>query len=209
VATALVWTPTGSEFGPGFGDFENHTSPATRLGVHFTRSDENKQSQPNTETFDNTQIRLSDGTVVFTPDIFGPGVLVEDVRVRMTSIDAGVKYRGYSLDGEYYFRWLDNFRGIATEGVPPLFDHGFQLQGTAMVVPKLLQLYLGASKISGEHGNPWDARAGVNWFPWKNKVVRWNAEALYLMNSPSGTTSLPYSVGSRGFVFHTTLELAF
>ena len=44
----------------------------TRLAAHFTRSDENRESQPSSDTFENTQLRLSDGTVIFTPDLFGP-----------------------------------------------------------------------------------------------------------------------------------------
>jgi hypothetical protein len=46
ISTSLVWKPTTGEFGPGFGDFENHEKLATRLGAHFTHSDESKQSQP-------------------------------------------------------------------------------------------------------------------------------------------------------------------
>ncbi len=208
LATALVWTPTG-EYGPGFGDFENHKTLATRLGAHFSRSDENKESQPNNDSFENTQLRLSDGTVIFTPDLFGPGISITDARYRMLDFDGGVKYRGFSLEGEYYWRWLDNFKGPGTEGLPQLFDHGFQLQGAAMVVPRALQLYVGASRINGQFGDPWDFRSGVNWFPWKNKVVRWNTEWLYLRNSPVGYSSVPFVVGARGSVFHSSLELAF
>ena len=99
VATALVWMPSTGEFGAGFGDFENHEKVATRVGVHFSRSKEDKQSQPDTEVFDNTQIRLSDGTVIFTPNLFGPGITVNKVRYRMTSFDGGVKYHGYRWRG--------------------------------------------------------------------------------------------------------------
>ena len=96
ISTSLVWKPTTGEFGPGFGDFENHEKFATRLGAHFTYSQENKQSQPNSEGFENTQIRLADGTVIFTPNIFGDGVIVTDVTDKMTSFDGGLKYRGLS-----------------------------------------------------------------------------------------------------------------
>lgn len=208
LATALVWTPMG-EIGPGFGDFESHKTLATRFGAHFTRSDENRESQPNSDSFENTQLRLSDGTVIFTPELFGPGITITDARYRMLDFDAAVKYRGFSLEGEYYWRWLDNFKGPGTEGLPQFFDHGFQLQGSAMVVPRTLQLYAGASRINGQFGNPWDFRSGVNWFPWKNKVVRWNTEWLYLRNSPVGYSSVPFVVGGRGSVFHSSLELAF
>jgi hypothetical protein len=208
LSTAVVWVPTG-EYGQGWGDFENHKAATTRFGVHFTRSDENKESQPNSETFENTQLRLSDGSVIFTPNLFGPGITINDARYRMLSLDGGVKYRGYALEGEYYFRWLDNFRGENVEGLPRLYDHGFQLQGSAMLIPRTLQLYAGASRINGQFGNPWDFRSGVNWFPWGNKVVRWNTEWLYLRNSPVGYSSVPFAVGGRGNVFHSSLELAF
>jgi hypothetical protein len=213
VSSALLWFPTG-DFekgfsGQGWGDFEHHDKFSTRLGLHYSRSDENKESQPTSDTFENTQLRLSDGTVIFTPAIFGPGVTVTDARWRMTSVDGGFKYRGYSVEGEYFWRWLDNFRGTNTQGIPQRFDHGFQMQGTAMVIPKTLQAYVGHSRIFGQYGNPWDFRFGANWFPYKNKVLRWNTEALYLFKSPVGYTSVPFAVGGHGWVFHSSLELAF
>src|SRR5215213_1908756 len=210
---ALVWFPTG-DFedgfsGQGWGDFEHHEKLSTRLAFHFSRSDENKESQPGSDTFENTQLRLSDGTVIFTSDLFGDGVTITDARYRMVAVDGGFKYRGYSLEGEYYWRWLDNFRGTNMQGLPSVFDHGFQIQGTAMVVPQKLQLYAGHSRIFGQYGDPWDVRAGMNWFPFKNKVVRWNTEWLYLRNSPVGYTSVPFAVGGNGSVVHSSLELAF
>jgi hypothetical protein len=213
LSSALLWFPTG-DFekgfsGQGWGDFEEHDKFSTRLGFHFSRSDENKESQPGSDVFENTQLRLSDGTVIFTTDLFGPGVTITDARWRMSSLDGGFKYRGYSLEGEYYWRSLDNFRGTNTQGLPSLFDHGFQIQGTAMVAPKTLQVYAGHSRIFGQYGNPWDVRVGTNWFPFKNKVVRWNTEWLYLRNSPVGYTSVPFAVGGNGNVVHSSLELAF
>ena len=209
LSTSLVWTPTTGEFGQSFGDFEHHDKLAARLGAHFTRSDEDTQEQPNSNQFENTQIRLEDGTVIFTPNIFGPGIVVTDVTYKMTDFDAGLKYHGFSLDGEYFLRWLDHFKGPGTAGLPAIFSHGFQLQASAMVLPKYLQLYLGGSTLYGKYGNPFDFRAGVNYFPFHNKVIRWNSEFLYLRNSPVGYTAVPFALGGNGPVFHTTLELAF
>ncbi len=215
LSSALVWAPTG-EYGQGFGDFDDHPRPTTRLGVHFTRSDENKESQPNSDNFENTQLRLSDGTVIFTPDLFAPGVTITDATYRMFDIDGGFKYRGFAIEGEYYWRWLNNFKftgeitPLQQQRVPEsLFDHGFQLQASAMIVPKSMQFYVGTSRINGQFGKPWDIRSGVNWFPWKNKVVRWNTEWLYLYKSPVGYSSVPFALGGKGSVFHSTLELAF
>lgn len=209
LASALVWTPTAGEFGQGSGDFEHHDNLAIRVAGHFTRSTETKQSQPNSDQFENTQIRLEDGSVVFTPNLFGKGITVEDLRYRMAAFDSGLKYKGLSLDGEYFLRWLDQFAGPGTAGLPLIFSHGFQAQASAMVIPKTLQFYSGGSTVFGKYGNPWDFRAGTNWFPWHNKVVRWNNEVLYLHKSPVGYTSVPFALGGTGPVFHSTVELAF
>ncbi len=209
VSTALIWKPTTGEFGPGFGDFEDHQKVATRLGIHYSRSDETKQSQPSSDQFENTQIRLEDGSVVFTPNLFGQGITVSELRYQMTSFDAGIKDRGLALEGEYFLRWLDHFQGPGTAGLPTIFSHGFQLQLSAMLIPKTLQPYLGGSTIYGKYGNPWDFRAGLNYFPFKNKVLRWNNEFLYLYKSAVGYTSVPFALGGTGPVFHTNLELAF
>ena len=53
-----------------------------------------------TNAIENSQIRLTDGSVVFTPDLFGKGITVNTVDYTMTSIDAGIKYKGLSLEGE-------------------------------------------------------------------------------------------------------------
>ncbi|MGH7868737.1 MAG: hypothetical protein ACREP9_14175, partial [Candidatus Dormibacteraceae bacterium] len=208
-SSALVWTPTTGEFGAGYGDFEDHQKLALRLAAHFTRSLEDTQSQPSTQSIENTQLRLSDGSIIFTPNLFGPGISINEANYKMTNVDGGIKYHGFSLDGTYYWRWLDHFQGPGTAVVPAIFNQGFETQISMMLVPKTLQIYAGGSKIFGQYGNPWDSRFGVNFFPWKNKVVRWNNEGLYLSNSPVGYTSVPFALGGKGFVFNSTFELAF
>jgi hypothetical protein len=180
------------------------------VGWHFTRSRENRQAQPNTEAFQNTQLRLSDGTLIFSPNALGPGVLVKDATYKMMSFDGGVKLHGWEVSGEYYLRWIDDFNAIgATTSLPGLFNHGFQVQVSSMVVPKTFQVYAGGSAIFGPNGNPWDTRIGLNIFPWRNRVVRFNNEALYLNRSPVGYSAVPFVVGGKGWVFHSNMELAF
>ncbi len=210
-AFSLTWKPTTGEYGKtgGFGDFEQHDRLATRIGAHFTRSDENRQSQPNTESVENSQIRLSDGNVIFTPGLFGDGIVVSDVTYQMTSADAGAKWRGFSLEGEYYWRLVNNVRGPGTEGLGDFNDHGFQLQASAMLVPKLVQAYAGGAKIFGEYGDPSEFRAGVNWFPFRNEVVRWNLQWIQVSHSPVGSLSHPYTVGSNGSIVQMDFQINF
>lgn len=209
VSSMLQWEPTTGEFGIGFGDFENHQKLATRVAGHYTTSTETAQEQPGQDAFENTQIRLSDGSVIFTPNLFKPGTTVNTLRYQMVSLDGGFKYHGWAFEGEGFWRWLNDFTGPGTAGLPGRYDTGYQLQLSMMPIQKTLQLYSGGSHIFGQYGSPYDARIGTNWFPYKNKVLRWNTEALYLFRSPVGYTSVPFALGGKGMVFNTTVELAF
>lgn len=210
-SAALVWMPTTKEFGPrgDFGDFEDHATVATRVGGHYTYSLENYQGQPTNNSFDNVQIRLSNGGIIFAPDLFGAGIWVQDARYQMTSFDAGVKHRGFALEGEYFVRWIDHFKGPNTAGLASLYDHGFQLQASAMAIPHTLQGYVSGSKIYGQYGNPSDFRIGLNWFPGNSQTIKWNAEYLLLNHSPVGALSLPYVVGGNGPVIYSSLQVNF
>ena len=145
----LQWLPTTGEFGlyGTFGDFDYHENLATRLAVHYTRSTEDKQSQPGSDSIENTQIRLTDGSSIFTPNLFGQGITVERVKYQMSSVDAGLKYKGLSLDAEWYWRWLSDYTGSNISGIPDINDHGYQLQASAMLVPKR------APGLRGQLGN--------------------------------------------------------
>ena len=207
-AGALIWTPQGF-YNNGFGDYEQTEEVRTRFGLHLSQSTEDRQSQPDQDDPENSQIRLSDGTVLFTPRAFATEGRVNEARYRMASLDAGIKYRGFALEGEYYYRWVDDF---VTEGFVPvdeLKDHGFQLQASAMLVPKVWQAYLSGSKIYGEYGNPWDVALGVNWFPLENKQFRVNGEVIFIDDSPVGYFSVPYIVGADGTIFYVNTELRF
>jgi hypothetical protein len=208
---SVQWLPTTGEFGlwGTFGDYDWHEKAATRVGVHYTRSLEDKQSQPNTDGIENTQIRLTDGSIVFTPDLFGPGISVEEVTYHMTSIDGGVKYHGLSVEGEYYRRWLTNFTGVNTTGLATITDNGYQMQTSAMAVPKILQGYVSWSQIFGHYGNPSDVRFGASFYPVKTRGLRLNGELIKANHSPVGYGAYPLQVGMNGKVFHINLEMNF
>lgn len=207
----LQWLPTTGEFGlyGTFGDYDWHEKTATRVGIHYTHSREDKQSQPGTNGIENSQIRLTDGSVIFTPELFGPGITVEKVDYDMVSLDAGVKYKGLSLEGELYWRQLSNFAGSNTTNIAEIHDHGFQLQASAMAVPKVLQVYGGGSGIFGKYGDGSEVRAGMNWYPAKQRGFRINAEWIHLNKCPVGYTAVPYPVGGNGNLFHANFEVNF
>ncbi len=129
----------------------------------------------------------------------------------MMNFDAGIKYRGWELSGTYYQRWLSEFTGpgIGPAGLPEVVTRGFEMETSKMLVPRTLMLFVAGSSIYGKYGNPYDLRLGLNYYPFKNRVIRWNNEVLYLDKSATGNNTLPYIVGNTGPIFDTTLEMAF
>lgn len=207
----LQWLPTTGENGlyGTFGDYDWHEQVATRLGAHFTHSTEDKQSQPGTNAIENSQVRLTDGSVIFTPDLFGPGISIDTVKYEMATLDGGIKYKGLSLEAEYFWRALSDFRGTNTAGIADIDDHGFQVQSSAMVVPRVLQVYLSGSAIRGRYGNASEVRAGVNWYVVKERGLRALVEWIHLNKCPVGYTAVPYPVGGNGDLYHVNFEVTF
>jgi Protein of unknown function (DUF3011) len=207
----LQWLPTTGEFGlyGTFGDFDYHDKLATRVGVHYTSSTEDEQSQPGSDSIENSQIRLTDGSVIFTTDLFGPGIDVERVDYAMASLDGGIKYKGLAFEAEYYWRWLDDFVGTGTAGIADIDDHGFQVQTSAMAIRDTLQVYLSGSAIRGRFGDASEVRAGANWYVMRERGLRLNAEWIHLNHCPVGYTAVPYPVGGNGDVYHVNFEMNF
>ena len=210
-SVSLQWLPSTGEFGlyGTFGDYDWHEQVATRVGVHYTQSTEDRQSQPGTEDVENSQIRLTDGSNIFTPNLFAPGVAVDRVHYAMSSLDAGIKYRGLSLEAEYYWRTLSDFEGVNVGGIANIDDHGYQVQASAMPMRGILQTYIGGGEIRGHYGNGSELRVGLNYYPMKTRGVRVNAEWLRLSHCPVGYTAVPYPVGGNGDVFHVNVEMNF
>lgn len=211
VSGALWWMPTTGEYGPGegLGDYEFHEEFATLMGIHFTRSREDAQGQPGTNSFENSQIRLSDGTLIFSADPFGTGGTIQKATYQMAAINAGFKYRGWSLEAEAYKRWVDDFDTSGAIPVEELEDDGYQIQGSMMAIPRVLQPYVGYSRINGEYGDASDLSVGFNWFPMQRRELRLSVQGLYLKDSPVGYSSVPFAVGGNGWAFTTDLVLAF
>ena len=207
----LQWLPTTGEFGlyGTFGDFDYHEKVATRLAAHYTHSTEDKQSQPGTNGIENSQIRLTDGSVIFTPDLFGPGITVEKVDYDMVSVDAGVKYKGLALEAEYYWRWLSNFRGTNTAGIADIEDTGSRSSPPRWPCRRPCRSTSAARRSRRPLRRRSELRAGVNWYFVKERGLRFNAEWLHLNKCPVGYTAVPYPVGGNGDIFHTNLEMNF
>ena len=134
-------------------------------------------------------------------DPFNTGGFIREATYQMLAVNAGLKYRGFHMEGEYYWRWVDNFDVEGNIPVDNLYDHGFSLQASYMLLRERLQLYSTYAMIFGEYGDPDEFAVGLTWYPFRRREARWNIQALRLNNSPVGGTSLPMVVGGDGWVF--------
>ncbi|HEY7006377.1 MAG TPA: hypothetical protein VH392_07815 [Sphingomicrobium sp.] len=212
VSAALWWMPTTGEFGlaDGFGDYDYHQKVATYLGVNVSRSTETAQGQPSVDDFENSQIRLTDGTLLFSPDPFNTGGKIDEARWRMASIDVGAKYKGFSLEAQWYWRWVDKFKVIGCcIPVDEIKDNGVAVQASGMPIKDYLQAYVTYSKIWGQNGNPNEYALGLNYYPFGRREMHVNLQAIHLDRSPVGGYHMPVPVGGKGWVFLSDWVLMF
>jgi hypothetical protein len=202
---SVQWLPTTGEFGPrgGFGDLEHHERVATRIGASVAHAREGRaapDSLPNNET----QLRLSDGVYVFEEGALAPGIVVRDLDYDEFAVDAGLKYKGLSLQGEYFVRTLSNFNATAPVPQQSITDRGFQVQAMYMVIPHYVGVYGTYGRIADDFGrDPWEVSGGVSFWPASVRSWRINAHLIRVEKSPTGSNFGYYTAGQSG----TTISL--
>ena len=186
---ALTWLPTTGEFGPrgAFGDYERHEKLATRFNLAYTYSPEERQSSLS-EVSSNTTLRLADSLNVFDPGTFAPGVTVLRTRYRLASAAAGLKYHGFWLQGEGYYRKLDQFVADGLMPVGAVRDTGFYVQAAQMIIPKRAEIYGTTSYVFSDYGHPKEFIVGGNYYPWDTRNLRLNLQLINVDQSPVSST---------------------
>jgi len=212
---SVWWMPTTKEFGPrgAYGDWEQHEKVATRFGVSTVRSPEQRFTDATTNASGNTTIRLADSLNVFDAGALAPGVTVDRVNYRILSVDAGVKYRGFFLQTEYYNRWLDHFQADGALPVGSIHDTGFYVQAAFYPVPKKLEVYAATSQIFGDKqagfANSSSYLAGANFYPFNTRNHRLNAQVIDVNHSPVSSAFGYYIGGQTGTTFSVAFSVFF
>jgi hypothetical protein len=207
---SLWWMPTTQEFGPrgAYGDWEMHEELATRFGVSYTDSPEQRYTESGSNP-QNTSLRLTDSTNLFATGALAPGVTIAAADYRVLAVDAGFKYRGFFLQAEYYTRWLDGFQADGPLPLTEIVDTGFYVQGSFFPIPRKLELYAATSKVYGDDdhaiGDASEMLLGMNYYPTRSRNYRLNVQVMDVERSPVSSTFGYYTGGQDG----TTLSTAF
>lgn len=214
VSGSVWWEPLGP-YGPPsrarnmYDDYFESDKVRIRLGTAFTRSREDRFSNLDQSSPENTSLHNSDGVLTFSTGAFAPGVTVQKALYRMWAIDGGLKWNGLAINGQYFFRWLNDFEADGPLPLSSTFDHGFELSGGKFVVPKKLMLYVRGSAVYGQFRDSHEYAGGVKWHFLPTERLWLNAEVMRVMRAPYSGGFTPYTSGLTGWVPMVQTVLAF
>jgi len=211
---SVWWEPLGAFSEPGksrqmYDDYFASRKTRIRIGTSFTRSREDRFSDTDQSSPDNTSIYNSDGVLAFSTGAFAPGVTVQKALYKMWAIDGGLKKSGFSINGQYFFRWLSDFEADGPLPLASTFDHGFELSTGKFVVPKKLLLYVRGSKVFGQFANPYEYGAGFKWYFLPTERLWMTGELMRVYKAPYSGAFTPYTAGMNGWMPMLQTVLAF
>ena len=214
LAGSVWWEPLGPYSEPGksrqmYDDYFALPNTRIRVGTSFTKSREDRFSELDQLTPDNTSIHNSDGVLFFSTGALALGVTVQEATYKMWAIDGGLKKSGFSVNGQYYFRWLNDFDADGPLPVASTYDSGFELSAGQFIVPKTLELYARGSKVFGQFANPYEYAGGLKWYFLPTERVWLTAELMRVHRSPYGGAFTPYTAGMTGWAPMIQTVLAF
>jgi len=211
-STSVMWMPTTGEFGPrgGFGDLEYHKNVATRFGSSLAYAPSEYRAAPPDQKNNETQLRFSDGVYAFETGALADGVTINYLAYTAFAIDAGLKYRGFSFQGEYYQRNMSNFRADGPLPLTHVFDRGFQAQAGYMVVPRYVLLYMSGGYVWDQYQrHPYELSPGLSVYPTRTRSWRLNLHTIRIYKSPTGSTFGYYAPGQTGWTVSLGTDILF
>ena len=205
VSGSLWWEPLGPYGVPGksrnmYDDYFATRKVRIRVGTSFTRSRENRFSDLDQSSPENTSIYNSDGVQAFATGAFAPGVTLQDATYKLWAVDGGIKWKGLAVNGQYFLRWLGDFVSDRPLPLASTFDHGGEVSAGYFVKPKQLMPYVRTSWVRGQFGNPYEYGAGVKWHFVPTERLWFNTEVFRINKAPYGGAFTPYTAGMTGWV---------
>lgn len=211
---SVWWEPLGNYAEPGkarnmYDDYFASKKTRIRIGTSFTRSREDRFSNLDVSSPENTSLYNSDGVLTFGTGAFAPGVTLDKATYRMWSIDGGIKKNGLAVNAQYFFRWLNDFEADGPIPLTSTFDHGFELSASHFVIPRKLAVYARGSKVFGQFRSPDEYGGGVKWYFLPTERLWLNAELMRVNGSPYTGAFTPYNAGINGWMPMIQTVLAF
>ena len=211
---SVWWEPLGEYGPPGksrqmYDDYFAEKKVRVRIGTGFTRSREDRFSNLDQSSPENTSLYNSDGVLLFSTGAFAPGLTVQEAKYRMWAVDAGMKWNGLAINFQYFMRWIDDFIADGPMPVTETFDHGAEIVAGHFIKPKKLMVYGRGSWVRGHFGNSWEYGAGAKWHFLPTERLWMTAEVFKIKRAPYSGAFTPYTAGMTGWVPMIQTVLAF
>ena len=202
------WEPWG-DFGRGYSDLQHHREAAVRLGGSYTYA-LGSGNQAASDAVENSPLRLSDGTIITTPNALAPGVTLTSYDVSLAAIDLAWKYRGVGLSSEIYFQDLLGLQGTGPLPITSTSAFGGFIKGGFFIVPQETEVYARTSYVTGAYGSGYELGGGFNRFflPGKDNLF-FTCDAAWLENSPAGQNRTGFVAGQTGLLVRAQIVAAF
>jgi hypothetical protein len=206
-AATNYWDPLG-DYGGQIVDYECSCDPLVRIGHSFVYSPQtaNVTGVPLDEA---DFVRLTDGTQLTQTGALAPGVTVSEYDVYFYGVDAAMKWRGWSVNAEVFFRWIQELEGDGTLPVMDLFQRGFYVEGGCFLVAKRLDFNVRYSQVSGLFGNASEYAAGLNWYPLDTPKMKVSFDVTSVDGSPLQNATGDILAGDDGILFRTQFQAEF
>jgi hypothetical protein len=196
------------DFGNPLVDYDQTSEPLVQIGHSFVFSPNaaNTLGSPREES---NFVRLSDGTRLTQLGAFAAGVTVSDFDVYFYGIDTAMKWQGWSMNAEVFFRWIEQLQGNGGLAVDDLFQRGFYVEGGRFIVPQTLDVNLRYSQVSGQFGNGAEYAVGLNWYPLDSSRMKVSLDVTQLQSSPLNNTTTDILVGDDGILVRAQFQAEF
>jgi hypothetical protein len=211
---SVWWEPFGAYGEPGksrnmYDDYFASDKVRVRIGTAYTRSREDRFSNLDQSSPENTSLYNSDGVLTFSTGAFAPGVTVDQATYRMWAADGGIKWNGLAVNGQYFMRWLNDFEADGPLPLESTFDRGAEISASYFVESKRWMPYVRGSWVHGEFGNSHEYGGGVKWFFLPTERLWLTTELFRVDKAPYSGAFTPYSAGLTGWVPMLQTVLAF
>lgn len=207
-AGTFYWDPFG-DFGRQIVDYNRSEKLLARIGHSAIYCSQSGVDNSGLALAESNYVRLTDGTLLTTRGALAPGVIVSDFDVCMYVVDVAAKWRGWSANAEFYFRWIDGISGSGRLPLTSLYQNGFYFEGGYFVIPKKLDVNLRYSQIDGLFGEHSEYAGGFNWYPLDNNKLKVSFDVISLDGSPVNNTASEVLAGDDGVLFRTQVQAEF
>ena len=211
---SVWWEPLGAYGPPGksrnmYDDYLASKKVRVRIGSAYTRSREDRFSNLDQSSPENTSLYNSDGVLTFATGAFAPGVTLDLATYRMWAVDGGLKWNGLAINGQYFMRWVNDFDADGPLPLTSTFDHGAEISVGQFVIPKKLMPYGRASWVKGQFRDSHEYGGGVKWYYLPTERIWMTAELFHIDGAPYSGGFTPYTAGMTGWVPMVQTVLAF